>query len=172
MERLKLDIVIDHDYVAHVDLCSTMRKDQVSAELFDLEFTIRFPKETDKPHKVTDNDNEDIGGPSGDLLSAGSAAHAGKVRLRSNIASEPAWHSVPGDLVEMYRPSWFDERLRNYSDWQYQERVYYKHCPYCHRSRYEYQTTGCSDPRCLWRRAYPAHQAARRDTSSQNPPME
>jgi hypothetical protein len=58
-------------------------------------------------------------------------------------------------LVINYRPSWFDERAGEYSEWQKSEWVYYKDCPYCHRSRYEFRTTGCADRKCLWRRIFP-----------------
>ena len=55
--------------------------------------------------------------------------HTGDVCLRSNITAERSWQKVPGDLVTQYYPNWFDERAREYSDWQKQEWVYYKDCP-------------------------------------------
>jgi len=165
MERLKLGVVIDHDYVAHVDLRSTMRKDHVKTEIFDLEFTLRFPKAVDKPPKVADEKDKGAS-PSEELVSVAPRAQAGKVQLRSNVSVQASWQNVPGDLVEKYRPAWFDARSREYSEWQYEERVYYKDCPYCHRSRYEYRTDGCDDPRCLWRQACPTHPVARSDVPS------
>jgi hypothetical protein len=162
MERLELELAIDHDYVAHVHLHSTMRKDHVKSEIFDLEFTLRFPTTTDKPAKLIGADGEAVSSQS-ELVSVTLPALAGKVRLRSNISAEPAWQNVPGDLVIKYRPHWFDDRLREYSEWQYSESVYYKDCPYCHRTRYEFRTSGCDASRCLWRQAYPMPQPARPD---------
>jgi molecular chaperone DnaK len=132
-ERLKLNLSIDHDYVAHVDLRSTMRKHHLKAEIFDLEFTLRFPTAGDR---VVSSQNMDEEGDSStsELGSTILPALGGRVRLRSNITAENSWGKVPGDLVVQYRPGWFDERSREYSDWQKNEWVYYKGCPYCHRS--------------------------------------
>jgi hypothetical protein len=104
------------------------------------------------------------------LVSVALPAQAGKVRLRSNISKEPSWRNVPGDLVIRYRPHWFDDRAREYSERQYSESVYYKDCPYCRRSRYQYRTGGCGDSRCLWRRGSPISQAGHPDTASINAP--
>jgi molecular chaperone DnaK len=154
MERLELELAIDHDYVAHVDLRSTMRKHHLKAEIFDLEFTLRFP--------TAGNDSanrQDLGGEGSAtediIISTAFATKVGTVRLRSNVTAESRWGKVPGDLVIQYRPHWFDERSREYSEWQKNEWVYYKDCPYCHRSRYEFRIQGCGDSKCLWRRAYP-----------------
>jgi actin-like ATPase involved in cell morphogenesis len=154
MERLELNLAIDHDYIAHVDLRSSMRNDHIEAEVFDLEFTLRFPTTTSNIAKVTGEEGQDSGS-SGELLSAAFPTQAGKVRLRSNIAAEGSWRNVPGDLVTQFRPGWFDDRSREYSEWQYNENVYYKDCPYCHCSRYEFRSNGCDNPTCLWRQAYP-----------------
>lgn len=165
MERLELEVAIDHDYVAHVDLRSTMRKDHIRTEIFDLEFTLRFPRITSNIADVNGGEGKDAGSAN-DLVSVGPPARTGKVRLRSNISMEASWRSVPGDLVIKYRPSWFDDRSREYSKWQYDEWVYYKDCPYCHRSRYEFRMGGCEYSGCLWQRAYPTTQAARSDPAS------
>jgi hypothetical protein len=153
MERLQLRIDIDHDYVAHVEVHSTMRKDTVKAEIFDLEFTLRFPDAPGSlavPHKETDSKE------SRDTEGTGVATHSeGAVRLQSNISERDDWQDVPGELVERFRPGWFDERARQYSEWQYRERVYHKICPFCRRTRYDYKVTGCRERNCLWRRAYP-----------------
>jgi hypothetical protein len=116
--------------------------------------TLRFPTAGDR---VVSSQNMDEEGDSStsELGSTILPALGGRVRLRSNIAAENSWGKVPSDLVVQCQPSWFDERSREYSDWQKNEWVYYKGCPYCHRSRYEFRTQGCDDSRCLWRRAYP-----------------
>jgi molecular chaperone DnaK len=154
MERLELEIKIDHDYVAHVDLRSTMRQHHVQAEIFDLEFTLKFPTIGDIAAKSKNGNGEDIDSQS-DTTINGLPVNLGAVRLRSNISAEASWEKVPGDLVVQYDPHWFDERSQRYSDWQKAEWVYYKDCPYCHRSRYEFRSQGCNDSRCLWKRGYP-----------------
>ena len=154
MERLELNVTIDHDYVAHVDLYSTMRQQRLKAEIFDLEFTVAFPFGTDPETGTSQTDREDDSTPTASG-SADSTAQGGRVRLRSNISAAESWQNVPGDLVIQYQPSWFDERTRAYSNWQKEEWTYYKDCPYCHRRRYQYWTEGCNAARCLWRLAYP-----------------
>ncbi|MGJ5065241.1 Hsp70 family protein [Bradyrhizobium oligotrophicum] len=153
MERLDLEMSIDHDYVAQVSLFSTMREHQVRAEIFDLEFTLRFPTSAESPTVLSDSTAE-AKASGAETASIGLPLTSGGVRLRANIAVENSWQSVPGDLVIQYRPNWFEERAGEYSAWQKEEWVYYKDCPYCHRSRYEFRTRGCQDARCLWKRAY------------------
>lgn len=152
IERLELDMSIDHDYVAQVNLFSTMRKHQVQAEIFDLEFTLRFPTSADASTVSPDSQAETkVSGEESASISL--PIPLGGVRLRANIAVEESWQSVPGDLVIQYRPNWFDERAGEYSAWQKEEWVYYKDCPFCHRSRYEFRKRGCDDAKCLWKRA-------------------
>jgi hypothetical protein len=154
MERLELNMTIDHNYVAHVDLHSTMRGHRLSAEIFDLEFTLTFPSADDHKGKSAGVDeNADMSDDTTD--SKALPTHTGGVCLRSNITAERSWQKVPGDLVTQYCPSWFNERAREYSDWQKQEWVYYKDCPYCHRNRYDFRIKGCGDSKCLWKREYP-----------------
>jgi hypothetical protein len=152
MERLELEVLIDHNYVAQVDLRSTRRRDHVKSEIFDLEFTLRFPTVIDQSIKMA-GEGDDAVGPEGELVCSGSRMQAGMVRLRSNVSAISSWRNVPGDLVVKYRPHWFDDRTREYSEWQYNESVYYKDCPYCYRTRYEFRVDGCRNSYCLWRRA-------------------
>jgi len=142
-----------------------MRKHHITAEIYDLEFTLTFPEIAGGASDVTREEGKETIWPS-DRVSVGLPAQGGKVRLRSNIALENSWRNVPGDLVIKYRPSWFDDRSREYSKWQYDEWVYYKDCPYCHRSRYEFKTQGCEYSACLWQRAYPTIQAGRSVSAS------
>jgi hypothetical protein len=131
-----------------------MRQHHVQAEIFDLEFTLKFPTIGDITAKSKNGNREDIDSKN-DATINGLPVNLGAVRLRSNISAEASWEKVPGDLVVQHDPHWFDERSQRYSDWQKDEWVYYKDCPYCHRSRYEFRSQGCNDPRCLWKRAYP-----------------
>jgi actin-like ATPase involved in cell morphogenesis len=155
MERLELDLKIDHDYVARVDLQSSMRKHHLQTEIFDLEFTLRFPMLAEGVVKSKAEDGEDVELQGNATTVNGQSVNLGAVRLRSNIAADASWEMVPGDLVVQYDSHWFDERSQRYSDWQKAEWVYYKDCPYCHRSRYEFRSQGCDDQRCLWRRVFP-----------------
>lgn len=159
MERLELQLSINHDYIAHVELYSTMRKDRVRGDIFDLEFTLRFPgAEGGRSSRTIEHDRD---APSPDEMApASQPALAGRVRLRSNVAGEASWRKVPGDLVARYRPGWFDDRSREYSQWQYDESVYYKDCPYCHRTRYEFKVDGCGNQKCLWRRLVAGSESA------------
>ena len=154
MERLELNLTIDHDYVAHVELYSTMRQHRLKAEIVDLEFTVAFPSGTSPKTGSAQNDREEDSPPIAHGPAV-STAQAGRVQLRSNISASESWQNVPGDLVLQYQPSWFDERTRAYSNWQKEEWTYYKDCPYCHRSRYQYWRDECTAERCLWRLIYP-----------------
>jgi molecular chaperone DnaK len=155
LERLELSIGIDHDYIAHIDLRSTMCNHHVKSEIFDLEFTLQFPSTKLSPDKPSSESGK-VDGSSKNVASTASLGSVGKVRIRSNISHERSWKKVPGDLVERYRNNWFDDREQDCSDWQKKERVYYKDCPYCHRTRYEFRTQGCTTPTCLWLKAYPS----------------
>jgi molecular chaperone DnaK len=160
MERLELDLKIDHDYVARVDLQSSMRRHHLQAEIFDLEFTLKFPLLDDDETKSKATNGEDTDAQGNATTLNGQSVSLGAVRLRSNIAADASWEKVPGELVIQYDPHWFDERSQRYSDWQKDEWVYYKDCPYCHRSRYEFRSQGCNR-QCLWRRVYSNVEVAR-----------
>lgn len=153
MELLKVDITVDHDYVAHVDLHSSMAKDHIQTEIFDLEFTLRFPAFDTAGSKTFTSDGSSSAKANA-LLKTAQVIEAGAVRLNSNVHVQLSWENVPGDLVVLHRPHWFDERSRQYSDWQKEQWVYYKDCPYCHRSRYEFRRQGCDQQQCLWARIY------------------
>lgn len=155
-ERFALKMTMDHDYVAQTRIAASLSKDEAVSEIYDLEFTLRFPSLTAVTaggsnvggHQVTAPGEQ--AGPGLAALPAGSL-----VRIQSNISVEPDWKLVPGDLVARWQVGWFDDRARQYADWQKREHDYYKSCPFCTRSRYEFARDGCRRRSCLWRRAYP-----------------
>lgn len=153
-EVLKLEISIDPDYVANVQVAASGSKAAVSSEIYDLEFTLRFPNLPSKSSGESGSVEE--GAPAGKLaLGPSQTASPGMVRIQSNVSVNYAWEMVPGDIVVTYQGEWFDSRTNLYRDWQKAEHDYYKTCPFCKIARYEFGQNGCNSVGCLWRRAYP-----------------
>jgi actin-like ATPase involved in cell morphogenesis len=153
-ERIDLAMTIDHDYVAKIDMSSSMRRGHVSAEIYDLEFTLRFPRPTARgPLRESGESDRDSEAQSASF-SFESASEAGAVRLQSNVVVGSNWGMVPGDIVVHYRQNWFDERTREYSSWQRVEFDYYRLCTTCKRTRYDFRMQDCHhDGFCIWRHA-------------------
>lgn len=60
--------------------------------------------------------------------------NATNVTLRPNITEkDSAWNLVPGDIVELWYPTYLAVGSREATDLQREERMYYVPCVYCHR---------------------------------------
>lgn len=133
-ERLNLNLSIDHDYVVGIVARSTGRGHESRAEIHDLEFAL------------------DLGGgfhvrpPSDDVADVTASSKNGEanIKLRANVTNSPGnWGLVPGDLVDHWRPAWFDKRSNNATERQLAERAYYIPCAICKRISYAIETQGC-----------------------------
>jgi hypothetical protein len=91
-----------------------------------IEFTLTFPaagNRTLQAKRMDDGADNSAVETSTNALSARAGRVCALIKRHGGTVL-----AVPGDLVVQYRPSWFDERAREYSDWQKREWVYYKDC--------------------------------------------
>lgn len=60
--------------------------------------------------------------------------HATNVTLRPNITEkDSAWNLVPGDIIELWNPTYLAVSAREATDLQREEKMYYVPCAYCRR---------------------------------------
>ena len=138
LERIECNLQIDHDYVARLTLRSTGRGAQSSDEFHDLDFGLSLSGLDMIGQKRSVDHDADI--------SSGSSSHS-KALARSNLyqrtnvvkqdernqAHGDLWKCVPGDLVENWRPSYFDTRNNFATPRQIEERSFYVACAVCRR---------------------------------------
>jgi molecular chaperone DnaK len=137
LERLNVKLLIDHDYIVRVEAHSSVRGDEAMCEIHDLEFALRLPRASDANDR---DDDEDV--PGNDISSDGDIRAA--IQLRSNVTDQAQnWHLVPGDVIETWRPNWFDRRSRDASARQREERDYYRRCATCKRTSCQITFDGC-----------------------------
>lgn len=137
LERIECNLQIDHDYVARVTLKSTGRGAESSEEFHDLEFGLSLAEVT-SPDKQ--DDNLGSGGKSGPVGQI-KASTRSSLYQRTNVASfdeqtqghGDLWKFVPGDLIEQWRPSYFDTRSNSATERQLDERNFYVPCSRCKR---------------------------------------
>jgi hypothetical protein len=140
-ERLKLNVLIDHDYVVRIEAVSSGRGDKRETEIHDLEFALTLPR------GASGAGSEEGGNPSDvDPENERSGVAAGGIRLRSNVTMKSNhWVSVPGDIVTRWRPNWFDVRCNDASPLQRKEKDYYCCCAICQRNMCQIHLEGCDD---------------------------
>ncbi|MDD9976900.1 MAG: Hsp70 family protein [Boseongicola sp.] len=137
LERIECNLQIDHDYVARVTLKSTGRGAESSEEFHDLEFGLSLAEVT-SPDKQ--GDSLGSGGKSGPVGQI-KASTRSSLYQRTNVASfdeqtqghGDLWKFVPGDLIEQWRPSYFDTRSNSATSRQLDERNFYVPCSRCKR---------------------------------------
>ena len=120
LERLEVEVTIDHDLVAGISARSSLVDDRQEVEVHDLEFGLRVEPMDD-----------------------------GRVRLRSNVVSAEirdsgGWRLVPGELVAIHHK----ELLRSPNRpprLQHDERMYYEPCGWCGRNASQIALEGCDE---------------------------
>ncbi|MGY6638078.1 MAG: Hsp70 family protein [Erythrobacter sp.] len=144
VERLKISISIDHDYVVHIEGHSSGRNDRATRHIHDLEFALTLPffDDEDRPKKPITSKHE----LNGDAEPIFRPKHTKSgVQLRSNVTlSFSDWSNVPGDIIEQWRSHWFDTRSGDCSSRQREERDYYRLCSLCRKGSYEISLYGCA----------------------------
>lgn len=135
-ERLDLKMSIDHDYIVKVDVRSGLRGDHQEGEIFNLEFALSLPHSSEE----LDSDNAE-----GEFSTVSVVSRAkGAVRLRSNVVNQAnSWRDVPGDIIETWRPYWFNNEAANATPRQIAERDYYRLCSICKRNLCQIELNGC-----------------------------
>lgn len=146
VERLKISINIDHDYIVHVDGHSSGRDDHAARQIHDLEFALTLPAaDQGEPEKKTKTRENGSAADAEPIIQPRRAS--GGVQLRSNVTqSSSEWRSVPGDIIEQWRSHWFDTRSGDCTVRQKEERDYYRLCSLCKRRSYLIYLNGC--PQC------------------------
>ncbi len=160
VERIMLDITIDHNLVVSVRARSG--EDDKLTEVHDLEFGLHLGPASN----AGSSDRAGGGSSSNDPLPTASNQTIGAVRIRSNVLLQSheinggyRWDLVPGDIVEQYSPRYWPIVLNAR---QIGEKMYYVPCALCHQGIYEIMLRGCSEPRCPEsRRSHPTTQSAR-----------
>ncbi len=139
LERIECHLQIDHDYVARVTLISTGLGDETVEEFHDLEFGLSLLQQANSQDPDQDEDNDLSGGnsePGTPIATADS-----NVAQRTNIVvSEEErnkaqfWRTVPGDLVDKWKPTYFNKESTEATNRQMEERNFYVLCAVCKRS--------------------------------------
>ena len=146
LERIECNLQIDHDYVARVSLKSTGRGAESSEEFHDLEFGLSLAE-------VASPDQQGHA-----LGTEGRPGQVGQVRAlansnlyqRTNVAkfdertqtSGDLWKFVPGDIVGLWRESYFDTRSKAATQRQHDERNFYVPCSRCKRNISQIEAEG------------------------------
>jgi len=149
LERLECQVQIDHDYIAHLALKSTLRGETVEAEVHDLDFGLALPRATpgrqapydDEAAHDDDEQNQRSERAAPPVATSGGA----NVTLRSNVSHVEKWTLVPGDIVELWKPSFLRADFNDATEFQRDERMYYVPCAFCHRTIYEIRQRGATD---------------------------
>lgn len=142
LERLNLTLTIDHDYVVHVEGHSSGKQDRALRQIHNLEFALSLPASDARQRGNSTNSK-------GDKEPTSRASYqAGAIQLRSNvIGRQQAWEAVPGDIVEQWRPNWFERRAANATQRQRDEKDFYRDCSLCKRSVSRIDAEGCQECR-------------------------
>jgi molecular chaperone DnaK len=149
LERLEVEVIIDHDLIVTANVRSSLVGDEAQAEIHDLEFGLGLAPASEKPRQTEDDlplygsQQQRSAGPAQDRLQS-----CGNVRLRSNISlSDDAWDLVPGEIVSRYAPAFTHFDLNPH---QQTECSYYWPCSNwlqngsrCGRLLYDIKLNGC-----------------------------
>jgi molecular chaperone DnaK len=138
LERIECHLQIDHDYVARITLRSTGQGEEAVQEFHDLEFGLLLvtktdPQDTDKNGEFPEGANC-AGSPI--ATSTSNLAQRTNVVLSDGDYSNKAklWKKVPGDLVDIWDPYYFDTQRTEPTSRQLEERNFYVLCAVCKRS--------------------------------------
>lgn len=126
MERIELDVILDHDLVLTATATSTIAGDSDRVSLNELEFGLELPR-GDVGRGVSGLDDHPF-----DLPLAES--RPGELVVRANItAAADDWHTVPGEVLACHRPADFERGRQRATQVQVDERLYYQPCANCGR---------------------------------------
>lgn len=123
-ERLELDVEIDENLILHAHARSLNKKGYANSEVHNLEFALTLPDSTRGPI----SEDELV-----DLPDSATRNETGSIVMRSNISKVAHDSMVPGELLYMINPGYFDQR-NNPPYIQDLERLYYVPCSLCGRA--------------------------------------
>lgn len=130
-ERLELDVRINDDLVLELHARSLNLRDEDRCEVHDLEFGLAFPE----PGGTGGSQEE----PGADDPGPTERPEPGALSVRANVADRHDLRLVPGELLYVHNPQYFDARSdqfnghRSLPAYQVYERLYYEPCAACGR---------------------------------------
>jgi molecular chaperone DnaK len=150
-ERLELDVRINDDLILEAHARSLNMKDEDRREIHNLEFGLRFPRDTQsrEPEDTSTEPDQQKGGQ----------PTLGALSVRANVADRVHLSLVPGEFLYEYDPYYFDVR-RNPPDQQVREKLYYQPCSLCGRAS--------NDPACQCSTLLPDAYGSVRGIENQN----
>lgn len=150
-ERLELDVRINDDLILEAHARSLNMKDEDRREIHNLEFGLRFPRDTQgsEPEDTSTEPDQQKGGQ----------PTLGALSVRANVADRVHLSLVPGEFLYEYDPYYFDVR-RNPPDQQVREKLYYQPCSLCGRAS--------NDPACQCSALLPDAYGSVRGIENQN----
>ena len=150
-ERLELDVRINDNLILEAHARSLNMKDEDRREIHNLEFGLRFPRDTQGSEPKDTSTEPD--------QQKGSQPTLGALSVRANVADRVHLSLVPGEFLYEYDPYYFDVR-RNPPDQQVREKLYYQPCSLCGRAS--------NDPACQCSTLLPDAYGSVRGIENQN----
>lgn len=155
MERLECDVTIDHDYIVNISLRSSARNDEATLEIHDLEFSLSLLQTTEVNESGPGKDPERASRPLIPIKGRSNTLQRSNVVIPSGPRAadvETLWGDVPGDIVDVWRPYYFDRRTTIATPVQQREREFYLPCHRCNRLISQIKAEGpidvCRGHRC------------------------
>jgi hypothetical protein len=141
LERIECHLQIDHDYVARVTLRSTGRGAETSEEFHDLDFGLSLSDQGQASEPETGDTEDPTKKASSPQRSRAMPLVNSNLLQRTNVIlkgsergdHDEMWRLVPGDLVDIWKPTYFDTRQRAATEQQLDERNFYVPCARCKR---------------------------------------
>lgn len=146
LERLSCKIVIDHDYIANVQVKAGNRGSEGATEFHRLEFGLALGRATESGPADDGNPDSGKSSSSSKPSSAKVVSQAGSVAFRPNIAAvtSPTLErsTVAGDLAHAIWPDMFNKDRPEATVHQMAEYDYYNVCGYCSRTAFQIESFG------------------------------
>ena len=133
MERIKLDVVIDANYVIRINAIATGIKSEKSLEIYDIDFALEiFRDEEEKGPLVLDEISMDHETPTKGIT------------VRPLLINKKDKRFIAGDIVENFFPKYMSKQTGEATDKQRKEENYYKPCSKCGFRIQNYYNKPCS----------------------------
>jgi molecular chaperone DnaK len=155
IERINCELQIDQNYVVTVTLSSTGRGDTQSVEFYDLDFALDLNPDRSEldPEEEDDQTDSDEDYTKNDTNEGSVTSSANNIFYRPNMIpveqkgqrKDDLMRYVPGDIVALWDQNYFDNRSREATPRQIEERMFYKPCSTCKRMPSQIDAEGLSD---------------------------
>ena len=120
MERIKLDVVIDPNYVIHINAIATGIESEETLEIYDIDFALEIFRD--------DLDNEPL---VLDDISLENYNSTEGVTLRPLLINQNDKRFIAGDIVENFYPKYMSKQTNEATKRQRKEADYYLPCSVC-----------------------------------------